>query len=94
MSTDPIFGQDTDLEETGDGQNHRPEKEAQQHHPNFGECFHDSTSLSNSYEAQLAGVFRPGSSSVLGYSGTGKNRPEKEKGPGTAENSRRRPAPL
>jgi hypothetical protein len=51
MSIDSICEQNTDLEQTGDGQNHRPEKEARQHHPNFGECFHDSTSLSNSCEA-------------------------------------------
>lgn len=51
MLVDSIGEQDTDLEETGHGQNHRPEKEAQQHHPNFGKRFHDFTSLSNTCEA-------------------------------------------
>jgi hypothetical protein len=41
MSVDSICDEDTDLEETGHGQNRRPEKEAQQHHPNFLKCFHD-----------------------------------------------------
>ena len=45
MRLGPIHDDNSDLEETGQRQDHRPEQEAQQHEPKLSKCFHDLTSI-------------------------------------------------